>query len=74
MLAEAKVELQAFQRCRDCYRDAMQVRKDEDEMLRDALEFLKDVDVSGLVPLTAESWLRQKEPSLDELDKRPLSW
>ena len=74
LLAEAKVEFLAFQRSRVQHRHAMELAKDEDDMMGELMQFVGDVDVAGLEPLTVGSWLQQGEPNLDDLEKLPLAW
>lgn len=74
LLAEAKVEFLAFQRSRVHHRHSMELAKDEDDVMVEVLQFVGDVDVAGLEPLTVESWLQQDEPNLDDLEKLPLTW
>jgi hypothetical protein len=74
MLAEAKVEFLMFQKHRVRCRHSLGLSNDEDDLMQELLEFVVDVDVAGLEPLTVDSWLLQDEPTLDDLEKLPLTW
>ena len=74
LLAEAKVEFLAFQRSRVQHRHTVELGQDEDDVMADVMQFVADVDVAHLEPLTVESWLRQEEPNIDDLEKLPLNW